>query len=52
MCRVFYHDNLQDIDSMGKQGQGREGGGQRGYLSGVEDVPTVALKPQAPMLRV
>ena len=35
---------------MAKQGQGE--GGQRGYLSGVEDVPTVALKPQAPMLWV
>ena len=27
---------------MGKQGQGE--GGERGYLSGVEDVPTVAPK--------
>ena len=35
---------------MGKQGQGE--GGQRGYLSGVEDVPTVAPKPHAPMLWV
>ena len=32
MCKVFYHDNLQDIDSMGKQGQGR-GGGAEGLSS-------------------
>ena len=32
--KPFYHDDLQDIDSMGKQGQ--EEGGAEGYLSGVE----------------
>ena len=32
---------------MGKQGQGE--GGQRDYLSGVEDAPTVAPKSQGPM---
>ena len=34
LLKPFYHDNLQDIDSMAKQGQGE--GGQRGYLSSVE----------------
>ena len=34
LLKPCYHNNLQDIDSMAKQGQGE--GEQRGYLSGVE----------------
>ncbi len=32
--KPFYYNNLQDIDSIAKQGQGE--GEQRGYLGGVE----------------
>lgn len=34
LLKPFYYNNLQDIDSIAKQGQGE--GEQRGYLSGVE----------------
>ena len=48
--KPFYNDDLQDMDSMGKQGQGE--GGAEGLAYWYGEVPTVAPKLQAPMLWV